>query len=254
MWSFHGGCFLRKACVPLTRTLRLPRHDIRTSPRSTCSLAAWVARTHFAAFSVSRVAAGSGVSSSRELFGVSLPGEFFPLQPVADSQHQEAEVYQTAQKERIYDLAAKQQSAGLPGTRQALLKKLIGVESVSSLSVHPSGSQLLVGGENSKLYFFDLELSKRVFKVFRAHKHAISSVAFHQTLPLMASSSMDGTVQVYHCRVYDDLMTNPLIVPVKTLKVCADATQGGGVTTCFWHPTLPWLFTGDRTGACSLWR
>ncbi|XP_026191068.1 ribosome biogenesis protein BOP1 [Cyclospora cayetanensis] len=200
---------------------------------------------------------------------------------------------------RIYDLAAKQQSAGLPGTRQALLKKLIGVESVSSVSVHPSGSQLLVGGENSKLYFFDLELSKRVFKVFRAHKHAISSVAFHETLPLMASSSMDGTVQVYHCRVYDDLMTNPLIVPVKTLKVCcgsrfsgeielifalimgpfgrlcaasftwlgvelhvafaifqvcADATQGGGVTTCFWHPTLPWLFTGDRTGACSLWR
>ena len=34
----------------------------------------------------------------------------------------------------------------------------------------------------------------------------------------MASCSDDGTVRVLHARVYDDLMRQPLIVPVRTLK------------------------------------
>ncbi|KAL8270691.1 hypothetical protein Esti_005390 [Eimeria stiedai] len=156
---------------------------------------------------------------------------------------------------RIYDLTAKQASPGVSGTSQALVKKLLGADSASSLDIHLSGGQLVVGAENSRLYFFDVELSSRVFKVFRAHAHAITHAAFHPSLPLLATSSLDGTVQVYHCRVYDDLATNPLIVPVKTLKVCESAKGAtGGVAACAWHPKLPWLFTADRKGGCYLWR
>jgi ribosome biogenesis protein ERB1 len=48
--------------------------------------------------------------------------------------------------------------------------------------------------------------------------------------------------------VYTDLMQNPLIVPLKTLK--GHKVEGSlGVLDCRWHPTQPWLFTSgaDQT-------
>jgi ribosome biogenesis protein ERB1 len=50
---------------------------------------------------------------------------------------------------------------------------------------------------------------------------------------LFASSSDDGTAHVFHGRVYADLMTNPLIVPVKILR---------GHKVSVWHPTAPALW------------
>jgi ribosome biogenesis protein ERB1 len=50
------------------------------------------------------------------------------------------------------------------------------------------------------------------------HKLALRDVTFHKRYPLFASASDDGSVNVFHGMVYNDLMQNPLIVPVKTLQ------------------------------------
>jgi ribosome biogenesis protein ERB1 len=54
--------------------------------------------------------------------------------------------------------------------------------------------------------------------VRRHHTSALRGVAFHRTYPLFASCSDDATVHVFHGMVYSDLLTNPLIVPVKILR------------------------------------
>lgn len=45
-------------------------------------------------------------------------------------------------------------------------------------------------------------MSSTAFKTMRFHGRAVRSVAFHATHPLMASASDDGTIQVFHTRVY----------------------------------------------------
>ncbi|TFY65102.1 hypothetical protein EVJ58_g2197 [Rhodofomes roseus] len=109
---------------------------------------------------------------------------------------------------RMYNLA-----------EQKLLKTLMpGIRWISCMDVHPSGDHLIVGGYDRKLCWFDLELSDKPYKILRYHTRALRSVHFHPTYPLFASSSDDGSIQVFHARVYNDLMTNPLIVPLKILR------------------------------------
>ena len=70
--------------------------------------------------------------------------------------------------------------------------------------------------------------------------------------PLMCTASDDGTVHVFHARVYKDLMTNPLIVPVK--KLAGHERRGNyGVMDCVWHPSQPWVFTAGADGKALLW-
>ncbi|KAK2466502.1 hypothetical protein APHAL10511_002144 [Amanita phalloides] len=102
---------------------------------------------------------------------------------------------------------------------QKLIKTYMpGIKWISSMDIHPSGDHLIVGGYDRKLCWFDLELSDKPYKVLRYHAKAIRSLHFHPSYPLFASSSDDGSIQVFHSRVYSDLMTDPLIVPLKILR------------------------------------
>ncbi|CAN0022930.1 unnamed protein product [Choristocarpus tenellus] len=47
---------------------------------------------------------------------------------------------------------------------------------------------------------------------------AVQASKFHLQYPLMASSSDDGTIHVFHATVYSDLLRNPLVVPLKILR------------------------------------
>ncbi|CCO27301.1 Ribosome biogenesis protein ERB1 AltName: Full=Eukaryotic ribosome biogenesis protein 1 [Rhizoctonia solani AG-1 IB] len=143
---------------------------------------------------------------------------------------------------RLYDLAA-----------QKLLKTLMpGIRWISSMDVHPSGDHIIVGGYDRKLCWFDLELSSKPYKVLRYHSRAIRSLQFHATQPLFASASDDGTVQVFHARVYNDLMTDPLIVPLKVLRGHR-VVEGLGVLDIAWGPQLPWLASAGADGSVRLW-
>ncbi|GBG74592.1 hypothetical protein CBR_g19000 [Chara braunii] len=136
--------------------------------------------------------------------------------------------------------------------KQQLAKKLItGVQSISSMDVHPGGDNLIIGSEDTKLCWFDMDLSTKPYRTLRYHKDAIRSVAFHRRYPLFASCGDDGSAHVFHGMVYSDLLQNPLIVPVKILKGHG-IVNGQGVMDCVFHPTQPWLFTAAADNAIRL--
>ena len=149
----------------------------------------------------------------------------------------------TQQAVRIYNLA-----------KQSLAKKLVsGSGVISSMSIHPSGDHVILGGEDRRVCWFDLDLSTKPYRALRYHDAAIRGVAFHPTYPLFASASDDGTTHVFHGKVFSDLMTNPMIVPVKILKGHAKNKSGEGVTAVVFHPNQPWVFTGGADGNAFLY-
>jgi ribosome biogenesis protein ERB1 len=141
------------------------------------------------------------------------------------------------------------------------------------MDVHPSGDHLIVGGYDRKLCWFDLELSEKPYKILRYamhvlcihrvwlilhahsiryHSRAIRSLHFHPSYPLFASSSDDGSIQVFHARVYSDLLTDPLIVPLKILRG-HDVREGLGVLQVKWVPKQPWLVSAGADSTVAVW-
>uniref|UniRef100_A0A452EH86 Ribosome biogenesis protein BOP1 n=1 Tax=Capra hircus TaxID=9925 RepID=A0A452EH86_CAPHI len=136
--------------------------------------------------------------------------------------------------------------------RQELTKKLMpNCKWVSSLAVHPAGDNVICGSYDSKLVWFDMDLSTKPYRVLRHHKKALRAVAFHPRYPLFASGSDDGSVIVCHGMVYNDLLQNPLLVPVKVLKGHA-LTRDLGVLDVAFHPTQPWVFSSGADGTLRL--
>ena len=76
----------------------------------------------------------------------------------------------------------------------------------------------------------------------RYHQKAVRAVTFHNKYPLFASASDDGKLHIFHSTVYNDLLTNPLIVPVKIIHA-HDVIQDLGVLDCCFHPTQPFVFS-----------
>jgi ribosome biogenesis protein ERB1 len=137
----------------------------------------------------------------------------------------------TQQHVRVYNLV-----------QQGLLKKLqCSVQRISSLALHPGGDNLIIGSEDRRVCWFDMDLSTKPYKTIKYHKGAVNGVSFHRTYPLFCSASSDGAVHVFHATVYSDLLQNPLVVPVKVLHA-----HSNGVLDCAFHPTQPWIFTAGN--------
>ncbi|KAL0599291.1 Ribosome biogenesis protein BOP1 [Plecturocebus cupreus] len=169
---------------------------------------------------------------------------------------------------RPFLLVASQRSIRLYHLlRQELTKKLMpNCKWVSSLAVHPAGEggvgtlasqpralgdNIICGSYDSKLVWFDLDLSTKPYRVLRHHKKALRAVAFHPRYPLFASGSDDGSVIICHGMVYNDLLQNPLLVPVKVLKGHT-LTRDLGVLDVTFHPTQPWVFSSGADGTIRL--
>jgi len=138
----------------------------------------------------------------------------------------------TQQHVKVYDLV-----------KQDLKQRLLpGLRYISSMDIHPGGDNLIIGSFDKKVAWMDRDLSTKPYKSLRNHKLAVRGVAFHRRYPLFASCSDDCETHVFHGMVYNDLATNPLVVPVKILRGHKD-TGGFGVMSCQFHPTQPWLIT-----------
>ncbi|XP_062385951.1 ribosome biogenesis protein bop1 [Sardina pilchardus] len=136
--------------------------------------------------------------------------------------------------------------------KQELAKKLAAnCKWISSMAIHPGGDNVICGSYDSRLTWFDLDLSTKPYKVLRHHKKALRGVAYHRSYPLFASASDDGSVIVCHGMVYNDLLQNPLIVPVKVLKGHAITHDLGALDVAF-HPTQPWVFSSGADGTVRL--
>ncbi|KAJ1645662.1 Ribosome biogenesis protein erb1 [Coemansia asiatica] len=137
--------------------------------------------------------------------------------------------------------------------QQRLVKTLQpGVKWISSVDVHPQGDNIIVGSYDKKLSWFDVDLSVKPYRSIRYHRQAIRQVQFSRRFPLFATASDDGTIQVYHGMVYDDLNQNPLIVPLKILRG-HEIRNSLGVLDCVFHPIQPWLLSSGADGTIRLW-
>ncbi|XP_010522988.1 PREDICTED: ribosome biogenesis protein BOP1 homolog isoform X2 [Tarenaya hassleriana] len=164
--------------------------------------------------------------------------------PVSTLFHPRLSIFFIATKKnvRVYDLLKKR-----------LIKKLeTGLREVSSMSIHPSGDNLIVGSKEGKICWFDMDLSTRPYKTLKNHPKDITNVAFHRSYPLFASCSDDCTAYVFHGMVYNDLNQNPLIVPLEILRGHT-ASNGRGVLDCKFHPRQPWLFTAGADSTIKLY-
>lgn len=127
--------------------------------------------------------------------------------------------------------------------------------------MHPKGDNFILGTYDKKVCWFDMDMSgDKPYKALKYHEKAIRSVSYHQgKYPLFASSSDDGSVNVFYGMVYNDIMVDPLVVPVKVLKAhVPQKSQKSTITTlgsmaCVWHPHQPWLFTSGANGDIKLW-
>ncbi|KAK2723761.1 ribosome biogenesis protein BOP1 homolog [Artemia franciscana] len=142
---------------------------------------------------------------------------------------------------KIYNLA-----------KQELSKKLMtGARWISSIAVHPGGDNVLVGTYDRKLQWFDLDLSSQAYQTLRHHSKGIRCVAYHRRYPLFVSGSDDGSAIVCHGMVYNDLLQNPLIVPVKILRG-HEKVDDFGLFDVLFHPHQPWLFTSGADATIRL--
>lgn len=74
------------------------------------------------------------------------------------------------------------------------------LDAVTCLAVDPSGLALVSGGHDCSLRFWDLSTRTCVQEVSSHRTKAgegVTDVAFHPTLPFMASSGADGTVKLF---------------------------------------------------------
>jgi len=187
--------------------------------------------------SVHRLSTGSSQAPFRKLKG-GTPG------PVAFHPTRPALLLACGAHVRVYDLAA-----------QALEKKLVGSSGgggAAAIAVHPRGEHVAVGGGDGRLAWYDLDLSPRPFKALRYHARGVRSAAFHPTHPLLATAGDDGAAHVLHGCVYNDLVTPPLIVPLKVLPAHS-VVRSDGCLALAWHPTQPWLYTVGGDGCLCIW-
>lgn len=79
---------------------------------------------------------------------------------------------------------------------------------------------------------------EKPYKSLKYHDKAIRDVHFHQgKFPLFASASDDGSVNIFYGMVYNDLLQNALVVPVKVIKAHVNKDSELGAMACLWHPS-----------------
>lgn len=166
--------------------------------------------------------------------GITMDAKFHPFKP---------QLFVCSQRYiRIYDLA-----------QQVLVKKLLpGARWLSKFDIHPRGDNVIASSFDKRVLWHDLDLASTPYKTLRYHDKAVRSVSFHKRLPLFCSAADDGIIHVFHATVYDDMMKNPLIVPLKKLTG-HKLVNSLGVLDSVWHPREAWLFSAGADHTARLW-
>lgn len=100
--------------------------------------------------------------------------------------------------------------------------------------------------------WFDLDLSTKPYQTLKLHTAAVRGCAYHQRYPLFASCSDDRGVIVCHGMVYNDLLQNPLIVPLKRMEH-HEKNHELGIFDVLFHTTQPWLFSSGSDNTIRLY-
>jgi ribosome biogenesis protein ERB1 len=105
------------------------------------------------------------------------------------------------------------------------------LNTITNISVHKGGENIIAGSKDGKVAWFQLDLSDKPYKLMDYHGDKIKNVEFHKYYPLFVSCSKNGKLLIYHASVFDDMIQEPLIVPLKVLK--PDNTKNNSKYTLF---------------------
>ena len=142
--------------------------------------------------------------------------------------------------------------------KQELSRKFISnLNTINRISIHKNGNDLIAGDKSGKVAWFQLELSSKPFKLMDYHQDKIKSVEFNNNFPLFLSCSRNGKLVVYYGKVNDEELVDPLIVPLKVLKVNNNSENNkdnNNLFTCAcFHPNQIWIFSGGEDGKIRMW-
>ena len=127
---------------------------------------------------------------------------------------------------------------------------------ISTFDLHSSGLNMIVGGLNGRVCWYDMDLSHSPFKTYRFHKElAVRKVVFHpnwKKYRLWASAGDDGRIFIFYCFMFRDRLADPIIIPLKILYInknkfglvdrANNKHKRHRVLSIKWHPTQPWIF------------
>ena len=142
--------------------------------------------------------------------------------------------------------------------KQELSRKFISnLNTINRISIHKNGNDLIAGDKSGKVAWFQLELSSKPFKLMDYHQDKIKSVEFNNNFPLFLSCSRNGKLVVYYGKVNDEELVDPLIVPLKVLKVNNNSENNkdnNNMFTCAcFHPNQIWIVSGGEDGKIRMW-
>ena len=137
--------------------------------------------------------------------------------------------------------------------KQELIRKFISnLNTITKISLHKNGNDLIAGDKSGKVAWFQLELSSKPYKLMDYHQDKIKAIDFNNNYPLFLSCSRNGKLLVYYGKVNDEELIDPLIVPLKVLKT--NNVNGKNLFTCAcFHPKQIWIFSGGEDGKIRLW-
>ena len=146
--------------------------------------------------------------------------------------------------------------------KQELSRKFISnLNTINKISLHKNGNDLIAGDKSGKVAWFQLELSSKPFKLMDYHQDKIKSVEFNNNFPLFLSCSRNGKLVVYYGKVNEEELIDPLIVPLKVLKINNNEKKDeeknvikNNLFTCAcFHPKQIWIFSGGEDGKIRMW-
>jgi WD40 repeat protein len=132
---------------------------------------------------------------------------------------------------------------------------------VTSVAFHPTLPLLVTGSKDNsaKLWRFDPDgseannMSAKCVAILRGHGHtgAVTSVAFHPALPLLATGSLDYTAKLWSFDPDGSEVSNMSATCLATME--GDKKHSGGVYSVAFHPNAPFLATGSMDNTAKLW-
>ncbi|OII73504.1 hypothetical protein cand_003290 [Cryptosporidium andersoni] len=141
---------------------------------------------------------------------------------------------------RIIDLSNSKSSTkklNNDNSAKQLVKKLVGIENPTCLSLDYSGQYIFVGQSNGRVAWFDLDLGNQPYKLLRYSETTIKQIQFHPNKSIMFSANSSGDVNLFYCNMPKDIMSNPVLMPLKVL-----GGAHSNLRSAVWHPKQPWIF------------
>jgi ribosome biogenesis protein ERB1 len=92
------------------------------------------------------------------------------------------------------------------------------LNTIVNISLHKGGDNIVAGTKDGKVAWFQLDMSTEPHKIMDYHGDKMKSVDFHHSYPLAFSCSRNGKLLIYHVGVTDDIISEPVIIPLKSIK------------------------------------